>query len=274
MVKVYKQNNKLVIYVPFEVIEALGLKTNDEVDFFKFNDTSFLFAKKSDVTNLIVGGVAKKESARTYSSPELSAEEINVLKKLDTLRYQMRNKERVEGLLNSNEKGVLQQLIKKRAVVPFKDQKSKTELYSISKSVYDRFLMRKKQPEAQVIAQPVRLGSRDAQNENVRILESKGFIVLQSEAEASSLSLALEESIRQGLVLGTRSFSKKFYILLRSFFDKHSSRILKALRDGESRIGEISSEVGVEEDGARAILYLLAESGDVSEKRRDVFELA
>ncbi|MDE1850979.1 MAG: hypothetical protein KGH54_04280, partial [Candidatus Micrarchaeota archaeon] len=87
-------------------------------------------------------------------------------------------------------------------------------------------------------------------------------------------SLALEGSIRRGQVLGTRSFNKKFYIILRTFFDRHGPKILKALKDGGMRVSQIASETGVDEDGIRAILYLLAESGDVSEKRKDFFTLA
>ncbi len=278
MVKVFKLNNKLAIYLPFEVTEALKLSENDEVDFFKYNVSSFLFAKKSDIAMLL--SKRKEEVPIRRFSPL----ELNVLKKLDTLRYDDRTEENVKKKLSDGELDVLKSLIAKKAVELYESKKSGTQVYSISKDVYDKFLMRKKpqgQPEQPLQAsQPAEQHALQALkesapgNENVKKLEEDGFVVLPTEAEASSLSLALEESIRQGYVLGTRAFNKKFYIMLRPFFEKYSGKIIESLRNGKSNVEEIASSVGISEDAARAILYLLAENGDVSERKRDQFELA
>ena len=267
------------------MIQALSLKDSDDVDFFKFNSNSFLFAKKSDITELIVGKAAKdaKVEVRTQSREAggLVNEEIAVLKKLDTLKYKDRTREKVEQMLNGSEKALLQGMLKKKAVTLFAKEKGSEPLYGISKSVYDQFLMRKRQgaqPPQQAQAasdQPIqRFRPAALENENVKELEQKGFIVLQSEAEASSLSLALEDSIRHGQVLGTRAFNKKFYIILRSYFERNGGKIIKELKGGDKKVWDIASGIGVEEDGVRGILYLLSESGEVSEKRRDTFTLA
>ncbi len=105
-------------------------------------------------------------------------------------------------------------------------------------------------------------------------LEKNGFLVLQTEAEAGRVSLLLEQSIRHGQILGTRAFNKKFYIVRRSYFDKNSGPILKKLREESDRVVELARELSIEEDGARAVLYLLSENGDVSEKKRDTFAIA
>ncbi|MGC8586767.1 MAG: hypothetical protein ACP5K9_00540 [Candidatus Micrarchaeia archaeon] len=289
MVKVYKQKDKLVIYLPFDVVDAFHLKENDEVDFFRYSQNAFLFAKKSDVASILMGKQPSAEQQKGQFRPQirLSDDEIMVLKKLDTLRYNARSKEAVEKMLNESEKKVLGQLEKKNAVSLFKDSKSGSELYSISKSIYDSFLMRKRQiqgtpkPEQvqPAVPQYKRVEQRGSyagteENENVKELESKGFVVIASEAEASSLSLALEESIRQGMVLGTRAFNKKFYIVMRQFFDRYGSKFLKELEKGAEKVTDIAAKYNVDEEGARAVLYLLAESGDVSEIKKDMFELA
>jgi len=293
MVKVYKSKEKLVIYLPFDVIETLSLKENDEVDFFRFKDNSFIFAKKSDITELIVGKPPKEMAApkpiiypAINATGEISREEIDVLKKLDTLKYNTRSKENVLKILDKEERILLKGLMKKKAVSLFAKESGKDPLFSISKNIYDRFLMRKnaqqaatpKPSEVKMDAPRFRQSSGAAnpadENQNVAKLEKEGFIVLQSEPEASSLSLALEGSIRRGQVLGTRSFNKKFYIILRTFFDKYGPKILKTLKQDDMKVSQIASEIGVDEDGIRAILYLLAESGDVSEKRKDFFTLA
>ena len=105
-------------------------------------------------------------------------------------------------------------------------------------------------------------------------LEKNGFLVLQTEAEAGRVSLILETSIRHGQILGTRAFNKKFYIVRRTYFDKNSGGILKKLRENSYKVADLADELKIDEDGARAILYLLSENGDVSEKKRDTFTIA
>ena len=291
MVKIYKKDAKLVVNVPYEVIAALDLKDQDEVDFFKYSGNSFLFAKKADIVGILTGRQEPAQEAKQaqpvarFSSEPISDADIAVLKKLDTLRYNDRTEDKVEQLLNDDERRILQRLIKRKAVSLFTSTKSRIPLYGISKNVYDTYLLRKK-TDVKTVAQPAQqtqqvrtyAGASAARTEaledpKVKELEEKGFIVVPTEAEAATVSLALEDSIRHGTVLGTRSFNKKFYIVMRTFLERHSSRIVKALRSGGSRVGDVAGELSLDEEAVRGILYLLAENGDVSEKRRDVFEL-
>ena len=283
--KVYKSNNKLILYLPLEVIRQLGLKGDEEVDFFRFNDKAFLFAKKEDITDMLVGAQQPKERAaaepRQQGRMELSQVELAVLRKMDTLRYAQRTVANVAKLLNEAEKKTLQGLLDKKSVALIKD--GKEGLYSISKDVYDKFLMRKKieapqRPEPAKPAQERRhlisyKRIAGMQNEVIEKLEKNGFIVLSTEAEAASVSLALQDSVRLGLVLGTRAFNKKFYIILRDFFNDNSGTVIKSLKDGPKAAEAIAKDAKMDEDAVRGILYLLAEQGDVSERRRDVFAL-
>jgi hypothetical protein len=106
-------------------------------------------------------------------------------------------------------------------------------------------------------------------------LETKGYVVLKNEAEAASASAALEDSIRQGLVIGTRAFDKRFYIGLRGFINRNGPKIIKVLERGKSvSADDIAAEVGIDVDAVKTILYILAEKGDVTEVRREVFRIA
>jgi hypothetical protein len=98
-------------------------------------------------------------------------------------------------------------------------------------------------------------------------------VVIATEAEASAVSIALEASIRQGKVIGIRAFNKKYYIMLRSMFDRNSAKLLKELRDGPKPISELVKRTGLEEDALRTMLYVMLEQGDVSENRKDTFAL-
>lgn len=293
IVKTYKsKNGKLVLYLPFDVINNLKLKEGDEVDFLKTDSGNYVFVKKADIANLLLSRQeqqpeVKKRQVQGYqaqSSPRMripsapSPEELAVLKKIDTIRYDARTTESTAKILNDAEKRVLQKLILDGSIVPFKGKDGK-ERYSISKSIYDNFLMRKKpvkeQPSPESVTVPTTTPIiKSLQDENVALLERNGFIVLPTEAEAGKVSLLLEQSIRRGQVLGTRAFNKKFYIVLRSYFDRVSPGILKKLREKNYRITDLSRELSADEEGLRAILYLLSENGDVSEKKRDLFALA
>jgi len=205
----------------------------------------------------------------------LSADEIRVLKKLDNVRYNDRSKDKMKGLLTEEEKNLLDGLIKKGVVSLFSNAAKSEQLYSISKDVYDKFLMRKavKKEAAPEVPVPHEFHVM-SQNEYVNMLEKNGFVVLSNEADASVVSSELEESIRRGLVLGTRAFNKKFYIVLRSFFIEKSPGVVAAIRKGTKRVKEIAEQLNIDEDAVRSILYVLAESGDVTERRKDMFELA
>ncbi|MGI0100569.1 MAG: hypothetical protein ACREBH_02520 [Candidatus Micrarchaeaceae archaeon] len=301
MPKVYKANNKLAIYIPFDVISAMGIKDGDDLDFLKYGDTTFLVAKKMDIVKLLSKANPEdpKQASKAYvpksaASKGISLEpaELALLKKLDTLKYNDRTNVKVASIINSDEKDVLQALLKKGIVVPFRKGNDKESRYSIQKRFYDTFLYRNRSPEPAMQVQKAKaqqvstvpqktqqkawehmLASSDSAA-YMEILESKGFLVLNNEVEASVVSAALEDSIRQGLVVGTRAFNKKFYICLRGFINRNAAKVLKAIDQKSVGVSDITGETGIEEDGVRTILYVLSESGDVTEVRRDIFRSA
>ncbi len=290
MVKVYKSktsSSKLLLYLPYDVITALGVKDGDDIDFIKYNDRAFLFAKKSDIATLLLAGGTREEPKTPKEAKQenrgISEDEIRVLKKMDTLKYADRTPENVGKLLNDAEKEQLQSILKKKAVALFESQKTGKRVYSIPKDVYERFLMRKQmasqRPQVPAARQSASAAPRyqpaaPLENEGVKTLEEKGFVVLQSESEASGVSLALEDSIRHGQVIGTRAFNKKFYIVLRRYLSDNGPRVLKGLANGQAKVADLAKELKLDEDGVRAVLYLLSEGGEVSEKRKDIFALA
>ena len=174
--------------------------------------------------------------------------------------------------------------------------------YGIAKSIYEKFLMGKRvqqqrapeqpvqapkpQPPPQIIIQPstparkldkaaVKKWEVTVEGGYIEDLETKGYVVLKNEAEAASASAALEDSIRQGLVIGTRAFDKRFYIGLRGFINKNGPKIMKVLERGKSvSADDIAAEVGIEPDAVKTILYILAEKGDITEVRREIFRIA
>ncbi len=298
--KVYKANNKLAIYVPYDVVEALGLKEGDDLDFLKYGDGTFLVAKKVDIVKLLSKPdtmpqrqerqpLAVQQIAQQKGQP--TPQELALLKKLDTIRYADRTESKVNPMLDNSERAMLQNMIKRRMVTYFKKSGEREAKYGISKELYNNYLYRKKpqeaqagqmlqasqpqQPRKQVISQSPRAWEQKMGSESyMQMLEANGFLVLSNEAEASSMSAALEDSIRHGLVVGTRAFNKKFYIGLRGYINRFAPKILNVIEQKSRNISDIAKEVGMEEDGARTVLYYLSESGDVTEVRRDMFRAA
>lgn len=289
--KIYKFKDKLALYLPQSVIGKLGIKEGDEVEFLDYRDRYFIIAKKSDIVNLLTGeqtGAARQHATPDKPVPQVSAEELAVLKKLDTIKYTDRTKDRLSKDLSAAEKKTLHGLIKKRFVLPFKKQGEQQFRYSIPKDIYDALLMGKRprvqdaqateqrHPEPQTMQPTRRIKKWEASlNEggaSMDLLEQNGYLVVATEAEAGALSQSLEESIRHGTVIGTRAFNKKYYIAMKAFIAKNSPGVIKVIGTKKATVKEISDETGIDEDGIRAILYVLAEQGDVTEVKRDTFK--
>ena len=291
MPKVYKINNKLAIYIPNEVISALGIIDGEEVDFLKYKDKYFIFAKKSDIADSILSKQeTTRPTAKASEGKQISPAELAILKKLDTLRYNQRTKSRVNEMLDSDEKATLQSLLKKRYISLFKKGSDPEPLYGIEKEIYDAFLMRKNVqaqkgkpvPQANPLqasrtkfdyAASSPVGSA-AGSEAIEMLQKRGFIVLSSETEAANVSAALEDSIHHGLILGTRAFNKKFYVVTRGYITKNTSALLNIIKQKSMNVKDIAKETNLDEDGVRAILYILAENGEATELRKDIFKSA
>ena len=278
--------------IPYEVVSTLGIKDGEEVDFFKYSDKYFLFAKKSDVVLKILGANENEEikkevkNEKKYTEKNLETDELKVLKKLDTIRYNNRTKEYVKTIMNGNELNILQGLIRKKAVSIYKKEGENDYKYGISKDVYDKYLFGKRNEnideaikeknekvndEAKEKGWEIKLREK---NKYADLLEVDGYLVLANAADAEAASAQLEESIRHGLVVGTRAFNKKYYVAIKSFVTNNSQNILRLIEKKSMSVDEISAELHMDAEAVRTILYLLSESGDVTEMKKDIFRAA
>ncbi|MCL5090048.1 MAG: hypothetical protein M1382_02655, partial [Candidatus Marsarchaeota archaeon] len=274
--------------IPYEVVSTLGIKDGEEVDFFKYSDKYFLFAKKSDVVLKILGANENEEikkevkNEKKYTEKNLETDELRVLKKLDTIRYNNRTKEYVKTIMNGNELNILQGLIRKKAVSIYKKEGENDYKYGISKDVYDKYLFGKRNEnideaikeknekvndEAKEKGWEIKLREK---NKYADLLEVDGYLVLTNAADAEAASAQLEESIRHGLVVGTRAFNKKYYVAIKSFVTNNSQNILRLIEKKSMSVDEISAELHMDAEAVRTILYLLSESGDVTEMKKDI----
>ncbi|MCX6767955.1 MAG: hypothetical protein NTY90_04495 [Candidatus Micrarchaeota archaeon] len=106
-----------------------------------------------------------------------------------------------------------------------------------------------------------------------KLLETKGYLVIEQEADAREASVLLERKIRDGVFFGVRGFDKKFYIVSRQFYTAFSPRIAKAIAGKPLPMAEISAGLKLSEQACTALLQVMKEKGEAIEKRRGVFEL-
>ncbi len=274
------------MYLPRDVVYNLKIKDGDLLDFIKNGDYYILATSDFLLEKITAQKGQKVEQKRT-----ISEEELVVLKKLDSLRYKNRTEEVVAQMLEKGEKAVLNSLISKRYVVPLKSRED--TIYNINDDIYKRFLVKdwaafekfskrgaatpKEEREMaipEVKAEKIDQKAATQINEDItEELRRNGYLVIPGVSEAESASLRLEGEIRSGLVIGTRAFNKKYYIVYRSFMNKHSPAIISALRKKDTSTDELAKMTGLDLDGVRSIMFILSERGEVMEKRHDFFSL-
>ncbi len=308
MPKITKINNKLYLPIPESVQSAMGIADGDDMEFLKHKGKSVILAKKDYLAQILedanLEGKNNSNSASAQSTsanfkldisaPNLSASDIALLKKLDTLRYVERTPEKVNAIISSDERQILKSLIERKIVVPFSKSPGEPKHYSISKEVYDNFLyrnkekiasqikQRQKEPQPEIIKDKIAHAPIEDKKKwddlrpgnYLKMLESTGYLVIKNESEAAEASAELESSIRQGHVVGTRAFDRKFYICLKNFFNKNAAKITRAIGDKKVSAQDLAKDIEMDIDAVKVLLYLLAESGETIEVKKDIFKLA
>lgn len=245
-IRVHRVGENLACVLPREVVEKLGLKGGEEIDFYEVKPGIFVVMRKKDVEVLVkekVGEIPKK----------LSEEEMELLRKLNTIKFSERIPYNVNKRLTQKEKEVLSGLIKGGAVRIYKGGKySKTGVYDISNEVYP--LLKKSASE-----------SPEAN------LDRDGYAVIENSKEAERMSNLLQKEIAAGEVLGTRGFDKRFYIARRRWFDEKSERVRQCIGRKVKSIEEIMGESGMCEPACRVVLEIMRERGEVVERRKGLY---
>jgi hypothetical protein len=239
------------------MVEKLKLQGGEEVDFYEIKPGIFILVRKDAVERML------KEEVGEFALPEekkgMGMEEMELLRKLNSIKFSERIPYAVNKKLSTREKEVLSKLIEKGAVQVYKGGKySKTGVYEISNSVYT--LLKGKKPEAEG-------GTAEEQ------LEKNGYAIVEDERNAEELCKKLDREIRSGDIIGTRGFDKRFYVAKRSWFTSMFERVRQSMRKGANNIADISREVKIGEPACAVILEIMKDKGDAIEKRRGCYGL-
>lgn len=107
-----------------------------------------------------------------------------------------------------------------------------------------------------------------------RELDSKGFVVVFEEKAAQDFSRDFESEIKSGALIGSRGFDKKFYVATRYFVQDYGAKASKVLSESPLSMQQIAEKLKLSEDGAKVLLSILMEQGEVIEKKKGVYASA
>lgn len=253
-IRVLRKQDKAYIELPS------GMANADEVELFSLRDGYYLLS------------VPLGTQAEQGRGP-ISEQERLVLKKLLSIRFEKRVPAYVSKALAPPELETLRELERRGLVNVFRGSKYQDGVYNIKDSIYPMLsgqAQRADAPTSEAANSKPNAGRPSSYSDSYSLLSSRGFLIVMDKNEARSLSERLNSEMKSGAVLGVKGFDGKFYIVTRSYFNSAVaaiSPILKDDMDGPS----IASAAKLDSEGCLAVLRLMAENGEIIEKKRGVF---
>ncbi|VVB98337.1 Uncharacterised protein [uncultured archaeon] len=267
--KLLKKNGKFYIQLPEDFSPV------EEVDILRLRDDLWLLAAPARQA-------ARKPGEEKPAKPEgkkLTSAEKSVLHKLMKIRFADRTPSNIEKTFSGPEKETVRQLIKEGFLQVFYGKKyEKTGVYNISGDIYP-LLSQEDAPTGAVQQAPAQAQqqapARSAVPPSYSELTKNGWMIIPNPRDAEQFSYDLKTSGLSSNVKGVRGFDGRFYVATNKLLYASYPKIKDVLeKKKEMHLVEIASETGMEVDAASVIMHLLAESGEIIEKKRDLYCLA
>lgn len=252
-VRIFRKQNSGYIELPKEM---LGY---DELELFQLKDGYYLLS-------VPLGEAAKEQKAPARSEGVITPAERQVLKRLLAIRFEKRTPPYVAKELSEQEMFVLRELERKGFVNVFKGQKYKDGVYNISDSIYPLLSQAGQKPAAGAVPETAPQHYPGVSN----LLNTRGFIIINDKNEARSLSEQLASEMKSGAVVGVKGFDGKFYAVTRAYFNKAQAAIASVMKEPMDA-DSVAAATKLEPEGCRAVLRLMAENGDLIEKKRGIY---
>ncbi|MBU0591200.1 hypothetical protein KKF81_01970 [Candidatus Micrarchaeota archaeon] len=282
-VRVLKKNDKAYIELPQEAV------CYDELELFQLKEGYYLLSVPLGENGARAS--TNVNQSITPANSTINENEKAVLKKLISIKFEKRVPPYVNQVFSEAEMATLSQLEKKKLINIFKSKKYMDGVYNISDSIYPLITGKpspqKPEQRSQSTQQSYQQSSKQqisAQKQTssqtpsrhssksgpVSVLNSNGFVILNSKNEAFDISQILIKEMKSGAVIGVKGFDGKFYLVTADYLEKARAAIVSVLK---TAMGwkEISESANLDPDGCMAILRILSENGDIIEKKKGVF---
>ena len=258
--RIIKKNGKSYIQLPDEFSEV------EDAEIYRLKDGYYLLSVP--IGKPAVKPVIKPKAAEGFQIP--TEAEKNVLKRLLSIKFQNRTPEYVNKVLSDDEKKVIKELEEKKFINVFKGRKYPNGVYNINDKIYATLYGKKTVKQTvKDIAKPAVPPVKKETGSPAEILEKKGYTVGSSK-DLKEIIDKNKSAIKSGKIKGLKGFDGRFYIARMDYVSRMYPLIIKQL-DQERNIDEIAQNLKVDPDAVRTILHLLAEAGDVIEKRKGVY---
>jgi hypothetical protein len=254
-IRILRRQDKSYIELPQE------MAGEEELELFRLKDGYYLLS-------LPLGGKAPAEARREAPAQagreQISEREREVLRKLLSIKFENRIPAYVNKALTESDKEVLGELERRGLVNVFRGKKYTEGVYNIRDSIYPILANKGTAEPRQPPQQP------SGRQGSISLLRSQGFLIVQDKREAMGLSEQLGPQMKSGQVIGVKGFDSKFYIVTRDYFSRAEARIAPALKE-DMDAPSIASETKLDPEGCMAVLRIMAENGQIIEKKKGVF---
>lgn len=277
--RVLKKDNSYFLQIPSELGEM------GELEIYKLKDGFF-------VVSAPVEKIAKqiRERENKNSTIRITNLEANLIKKMLGIRFEKRTPDEVNKVLSDLEKQTLKELEKRGLIFIYKSTKYKDGVYNIIDRAYREVLefeqrgiiytptqITEKKPPTVEIQKPIETPKPiqtpkqqpTTQAPTEALLKTRGYLSL-NEKEAKEMAYRISAEMKGGKIVGIKSFDGKVHFVTRTYFDLIKDRIAKSLVE-DMDLQTISSLVKTDSEGALAVLLLLAENGEIMERRKGIF---
>ena len=234
----------------------------EELELFMLRDGYYLLSLPLGAAKKAEGKAAEagEEPAGVGSKPEtgswkqedargLTQSENRVLEKLASIRFEKRTSASIREEFSRQEKEALLSLEKKGAVTFIKSKKYPEGVYNIQNDFY---------PAPKKDAGPEKSAS-----DLERQLFRDGYIILQDSNAAQRLSEVLQK--QKNAITGVKGFDGKYYVVTRAHMER-VRRVLARWRGEFVDPRALGAKFGIHPDAVKAVLKILAEGGEYTEK--------
>lgn len=232
----------------------------EELELFALRDGYYLLSLPLGAavkTRVEAKGTAEPEPKARAPEPAVAEEdakgltqsENRVLDKLASIRFEKRTGTSIREDFSRQDREALLSLEKKGAVTFIKSKKYPDGVYNIQNDFY---------PAPKKDAGPEKSAS-----ELERQLFRDGYIILQDSNAAQRLSEVLQK--QKNAITGVKGFDGKYYVVTRA----HMERVRKVLARWRGDYVDpkaMAAKFGIHPDAVKAVLKILAEGGEYTEK--------
>ncbi|MFH2106064.1 MAG: hypothetical protein ABII22_02300 [Candidatus Micrarchaeota archaeon] len=251
--RVLKRENKYYLELPDEL--------GSDVEFFKLKDGFYLLSKRLGNVEVV-----KQKTGDVL----LNHEEKTLVLKLLAFKFEDRVPPKIDKTLNDTERKTLSGLLSKKLITVYQNKKYPDGVYNITDNIFN-FV--KGQQTNGPLVKPVVQGERKSEMPGDFVLElkKKGYLILTDSNQAYAFSQKMKSE--KSSILAVKGFDQKFYAATKTYYEKTSNAIKKALGEGDCDAVGIGKRCNLEADAVTVILRFLGEEGEVIEKKKGMFSL-